>query len=77
MRKRNAISQVASCASMVSKVPTPNATVLSTMMRLRPIRSAMVPNSIAPIMRPNRPALNTGPSAPRASFHSCATAGAT
>jgi len=34
------------------------------MIFLRPIRSASGPNTSAPIISPNKPALNTGPSAP-------------
>ena len=41
----------------------PKASVEKMMIFLRPMRSASGPNTSAPIISPNRPALNTGPSA--------------
>jgi hypothetical protein len=77
VRKRMTIRLVVPVASVVASVPTPNATTLSTTMRLRPIRSASGPKMRAPIMRPNRPALKTGPRAPRGSAQSRTISGAT
>ena len=55
----------------------PKAAVEKMMIFLRPMRSASGPNTSAPIISPNRPALNTGPSAPLDRPHSLASAGAT
>ena len=63
VRKRIASSVLTSLMKAVASVPMPNASVEKMMIFLRPIRSASGPNTSAPIIRPNRPALNTGPSA--------------
>ena len=77
VRKRIASSVLTSWTKAVTSAPMPNASVDKMMIFLRPTRSASGPNTSAPIISPNRPALNTGPSAPLPRPHSLASAGAT
>ncbi len=78
VRKRMTSSVGMSCASTVASAPRPKAAVEKMMIALRPTRSASGPNTSAPIINPNRPALKTGPSAARVVRpHSLASAGAT
>ena len=77
VRKRIASSALTSWTKAVASAPRPNARVEKMMIFLRPMRSASGPNSSAPIISPNRPAENTGPSAPRVMPHSLAIEGAT
>jgi len=77
VRNRRTVRLDAPSVHIVASVPTPKAAVLRTMMRLRPTRSASGPNSNAPSIRPNSPALNTGPSAVRGNPQVRANSGAT
>ena len=61
VRNRIASSVLTSLMKAVASAPMPNASVEKMMIFLRPIRSASGPNTSAPIISPNRPALNTGP----------------
>ena len=76
VRKRTTSKELRESTGRVNSVPTPNATHEKMITRRRPTRSASGASSMAPSMTPNRPALNVGPSAPRASPHSWLIAGA-
>ena len=77
VRKRIASSVLTSPTKEVASVPMPKASVEKMMIFLRPMRSARGPKISAPIISPNNPALNTGPSAALLKPHSLAIAGAT
>ena len=77
VRNRIASRVLTSWTNAVASVPMPKARVAKMMIFRRPIRSASGPNTSAPIISPNRPAENTGPSAPLERLHSLASEGAT
>src|SRR3984885_6353445 len=77
VRNRITSRVLTSRTNAVASVPMPNANVETMMIFRRPMRSASGPNSSAPILNPNRPAENTGPSAPLVRCHSAASDGAT
>ena len=77
VRNRIASSVPTSWTNAVTSAPMPKASVEKMMIFLRPTRSASGPNTSAPIISPNRPAQNTGPSAPLVRLHSLASTGAT
>ncbi len=77
VKNRIATSALRSWTADVTSAPMPKTSVETTMIFLRPIRSASGPKVSAPIIRPTRPAENTGTSEPLVSPHSLASAGAT
>ncbi len=77
VRKRRTSICCGVAAKLVATENRPKAAVDASRMVLRPMRSPSVPSTKAPIIRPNRPALITGPRAPRLICHFATRAGAT
>ena len=77
VKKRSTSSEFSEPTHTVSSVQRPNAMHDQMMTRRRPILSASGASSSAPSITPKSPALNVGPSAPRASSQSRLIAGAT
>ncbi len=65
------------CPIGVNSENTPKIAIGQMIACLRPILSASMPKATAPIVRPKKLALNTGPRAAGAKPRSCAITGAT